>query len=116
MFWGGEVFFDGVPDRVFAAYYQIIDQITNDFETQHPNIKLHFHWLSNGVFTKRDRVEQLLQTYHDISTIGFSYDPVNRFSSELQRNSMIDNALYFKKLGFCDTVSITFTKPNIETW
>lgn len=116
MFWGGEVFFDGVPDKVFAVYYQIIDQIINDFETQHPNIKLHFHWLSNGVFTKRDRVEQLLQTYHDISTIGFSYDPVNRFSSELQRNLMIDNALYFKKLGFCDTVSITLTKPNIEVW
>lgn len=116
MFWGGEVFFDGVPDQVFATYHQIIDQIINDFKTQHPNIKLHFHWLSNGVFTKRARVERLLQTYRDISTIGFSYDPVNRFASELQRNSMIDNALYFKKLGFCDTVSITLTKPNIEAW
>ena len=116
MFWGGEVFFDGVPDAVFDAYYQIVDKIIDQFAINFPNTKLHFHWLSNGVFTKRDRVQKLLETYRDISTIGFSYDPVNRFSSDKQRDTMINNALYFKKLGFCYSISITLTKPNIEAW
>lgn len=116
MFWGGEVFFDGVPDNVFNVYYTIIDNIIEQFKKEYPKIRLHFHWLSNGVFTKRDRVEQLLTAYGDISTIGFSYDPVNRFNSTRQKQLMIDNALHFKQLGFCSTISITLTRPNIEAW
>ena len=115
MLWGGEVFFDGLPDSIFDVYRQLIDDITNYFTINHPNVEVQFSWLSNGVFTKVDRVINLLTSYNN-HIIGFSYDPIDRFSNDKQRQLMIENTKRFVDLGLCERVSITLTKPNIEAW
>lgn len=114
MFWGGELFFDGLKDDVFECYYYLIDTLMDRFSV-YPTIQLQFSWLSNGVFTKRDRVEKLMQ-YHPNCVLGFSYDPVHRFSSKKQKTIMLDNASYFVSKGICDKISITLTKPNIKAF
>ena len=115
MFWGGEVFFDGISDNIFDVYRSLIDDITRKIKAEYNDVKLQFSWLSNGVFTKFQRVVNLLTSY-DNHVIGFSYDPVNRFSSPKQKQIMLDNVRRFKQLNLCDKVSITLTKPNIEFW
>lgn len=75
-----------------------------------------FSWLSNGVFAKSQRVVDLLTKTDHKCVLGFSYDPVDRFSSLKQQQMMIDNAKLFAKLGILERVSITLTKPNIEAF
>lgn len=116
MLWGGELFFDGVSDETFEHYSKLIDSINSYFAINYPSIKVTYRWLSNGVFTKRARVIALLSKYKDQNSIAFSYDPVDRFATDHQRQLMIDNAIEFNRLGLGRSISITLTKPNIEHW
>lgn len=80
MMWGGELFYDALSDEVFAAYYDFVTSTRNLFELKFPRVEILFSWLTNGVFTKRKRVEDLVKFSKGI--INFSYDPINRFSTE----------------------------------
>lgn len=111
MLWGGEIFYDALDDDLFDIYKQFVDKLNDIFNKEFPKINLVYSWLSNGVFTKRKRVEDLVKYSKGI--INFSYDPINRFNSEKQKNIMIETAEYF--VGNCgDKISITLTKDNIN--
>lgn len=116
MFWGGEVFMDGLSDEMFNIYQQLMNDIENIVHMHHPTMDITFSWLSNGVYTKSQRVVDLLTKTDHKCVLGFSYDPVDRFSSLKQQQMMIDNAKLFAKLGILERVSITLTKPNIEAF
>ena len=113
MIWGGEIFYDGLDDSVFDVYYVFVDKINELFNKSFPKVHITFSWLSNGVFTKRERVEKLIQYSKGI--INFSYDPVYRFNSQKQLQTMIDNADYFKN-NMGDKVSLTLTKESIKSF
>lgn len=116
MFWGGEVFMDGLSDEMFIIYQQLMDDIEHIVHTHHSTMDITFSWLSNGVFTKSQRVVDLLTKTAHRCVLGFSYDPVDRFSSLKQQQMMFDNAKLFAKLGILERVSITLTKPNIKAF
>ena len=111
MLWGGEVFYDALSDEVFDSYYDFVDKTNELFATKFSTVKVQFSWLTNGVFKRIDRVLDIVMYSKGI--INFSYDPVNRFSTERQRDLMANNAKLFK--SFCgDKVSITLTKDSIK--
>lgn len=112
--WGGEVFFDGLSDSIFDEYYNYVKNFQLLFREEFPNVKLKFSWLSNGVFSKWERVKKLLIDTN--STIGFSYDPSGRFSSDKQKEMMIENAKRFYDLNLFNCLSITLTKKTIEEY
>lgn len=112
MLWGGEIFYDTLPDIVFDTYIKFIDKINFIFKKEFPYINVIFSWLSNGVFTKYERIEKII-TYSK-GIINFSYDPINRFKSEKQLQTMVASAKYFKKKGLGDKISITLTKDSIR--
>lgn len=112
MIWGGEVFYDALSTEVFETYYFFIKKTRDLFKKHFPTTKLLFSWLTNGVFTNTKRVEDLVRYSEGI--INFSYDPVNRFSTENQLKQMVNSATYFKSIGLGDKVSITLTKESIK--
>ena len=111
MMWGGELFYDALSDEVFDAYYDFVATTRNIFELKFPRVEILFSWLSNGVFTKRKRVEDLVRFSKGI--INFSYDPINRFSTEKQKQTMIETAKYFAH-NMGSKISIVLTKDNIK--
>lgn len=112
MFWGGEVFFDELPNSMFDTYKQMVDKFNILFKQEYPDLNLVFTWMSNGVNTKWDRIEDLLRYCN--GKIGFSYDPMDRFETQEQEDMMIASANHFNELGLCFAISITLTKPCID--
>lgn len=114
MLWGGELFFDSLSDDVFNSYYILIDNIKTLFKNKFQNVDVIFSWLSNGVFTKKERVKKIIEYSKGI--INFSYDPISRFKIKKQEELMIQNAIYFKNIGLGKKISITLTKPSINAF
>lgn len=112
--WGGELFMDILEDSMFDEYKKLVDELNFLFKTYNKDIKLVFSWLSNGVFSKRERVIDLLE--YSNGSISFSYDPSGRFSNDTQRVAMIDNFYYFKHLNKLNCVSITLTKKTVAEY
>lgn len=107
--YGGELFMDSLSDDFFDAYRhiplrfrEILDM--NDFE----NISITTEWVTNGVFTKYDRVEQLMNDVDGMLTT--SYDPVDRFTDTTLK-MWYDFFIHFKK--YISMVTLTLTKGNI---
>lgn len=111
MMWGGEVFYDALPDSVFETYYKFVDSVNDIFQKNFPNVNVIFSWLSNGVFTNYERVEKIVNYSNGI--INFSYDPVNRFATKKQKETMVNAAKYFSN-NRGDKISITLTKDSIK--
>ena len=86
---------DGLSDSIFDEYYNYVKNFQLLFREEFPNVKLKFSWLSNGVFSKWERVKKLLIDTN--STIGFSYDPSGRFSSDKQKEMMKKRVEFLKK-------------------
>lgn len=112
--WGGELFFDQLDDSLFDEYNTLITTFKNLFKTEFPNMELIFSFVTNGVFTKRDRVKNLLLNTN--SQVNISYDPVGRFHTQKQEQTMLANADYFNDLGLLSEISITLTKPCIKAY
>jgi len=112
MLWGGELFFDALPDSLFDEYKLLVDNFRELFSESFPNIKIRFSWLSNGVFTKWERVKDIIEYSNGI--INFSYDPIDRFGSYKQKELMLENSKRFYEFGLSEVVSITLTKQNIN--
>lgn len=110
--WGGELFFDKLSDDVFDSYRDFLSLFKELMTKDFPSIKVDASFLSNGVFTKRERVKQLLD---DTNTqISFSYDPVDRFNTENQKELWYSNLLYFK--SYINTISITLTSRTAQAY
>lgn len=108
--WGGELFFDALNDDVFQTYKDYVEEYKKICKEMCPDVELKFHWLSNGVWTKWERVKDLLDSTN--STLSFSYDPVGRFKNEDQIIQLFENIERFKK--YHNSISITLTKTNIQ--
>lgn len=109
--WGGELFFDGLPDKIFDIYYDLYKEIKYKISKEFPWMEFEINWLSNGVWTKRGRIEKLLEKTN--SKIALSYDPLERFSNNLELNIWKSNFDYLKKKKLLNFIAITLTKPNI---
>lgn len=112
--WGGELFFDGLPDTLFDEYKHFVNTFNTLFKQEFPNVLLKFSWLTNGVFTKWERVKDLLD--YSQGTIGFSYDPSGRFSNDKQKQLMIENVKRFHNFHCFNCLSITLTKHTIQEY
>lgn len=112
--WGGELFFDALDDSIFQMYFDFTDKTNQLFAKHFNNVKLRYSWLSNGVFTKYDRVEKLLNYSNGV--ISFSYDPIGRFSTQQQKDMMLKSYEHFFKLGLVSVISITLTKQTVKAY
>lgn len=113
--WGGELFFDALPDSVFNAYKIFIDKTRELGKKYLPDGKIYFSFLSNGVFTKYERVEDLLK-YANCVNFALSYDPVDRFSHESQREAWFKTLMHFYNKKMLNSTSITLTKQSIDAY
>lgn len=110
-FCGGELFADGLDDSRFDIYRQLKNNIVNRIRTLYSQ-QINFEMISNGVFTKTQRVIDFLKDTE--SKISISYDPVCRYRSKTQKQLALNNISLFNKLGLLDEISITLTKPSIN--
>lgn len=113
-FWGGELFFDAIKDEVFETYKYIVDECRRLLNTEFPELNLRFSWLTNGVWTKWERVKEILD--YSKGVLGFSYDPEGRFLLEKHKQQMIENVLRFHNMGYTANLSITLTKRTIQKY
>ena len=112
--WGGELFYDALPDSIFQVYTDLVQSFITEFGIVFPNITLSFAWVSNGVFTKTERLIKLLKNTN--SLLNISYDPVGRYKTKKQEELMLANCKLFTDLNLLDEISITLTKPNIQAY
>lgn len=108
--WGGELFFDALPDEIFQVYRQFISLFQNEVKTRLPGRQINITFLSNGVFTKYQRVENLLKDTH--SKIAFSYDAEGRFRNRKQKEIWLQTLKHFESQT--RYISVTLTKQNIS--
>jgi hypothetical protein len=110
--WGGEVFLDSFNNDMFQLYRDFVNLFKEIYRAKFPTMNFKITFLSNGIFAKRDRVMRLLIDLN--SEIAFSYDPINRFSSDEQKNVWLDSVNYFgDRVNY---ISITLTKNNINAY
>lgn len=112
--WGGELFYDILPDSLFEEYKKLIKNIITEFHKDNEDLILDFSWVSNGIYKNTDRIIKLLKETN--SKIGFSYDPIGRYQSEKQEELFFNNVKKFHDLGLINEISITLTKPNIYAY
>lgn len=111
---GGEVFNGVLDDSLYQIYRDICFETYQIFQQNNCNIDININWLSNGVFKNRDRVDQLLKETR--STISFSYDCVDRFPSNRQRDMMLSNVKYYSENHYLNAILITPTKRSIASY
>lgn len=109
---GGEVFNDTLPDSLYQLYNYVVNETYELFRPN--NVIVKFNWLSNGVFNKRARVDQLLETTK--STISFSYDCVGRYPSNVQKNMMLNNVQHYSIIQKLNAILMTPTKLSIAKY
>lgn len=112
--WGGELFFDALPNKVFDTYKEMILDINSLFHKNYPNLYINYSWLSNGVWTKWNRVKEILD--FSKGKLGFSYDPSNRFPSLKAKQIMLDNVQRTYNEGYLTGLSITLTKQTVKQY
>lgn len=110
--WGGELFYDAIPDKMIDVYYIFATTLKNMLQKKFPNTSILFSWGSNGVFKKRDRVLHLLKNTH--SSICFSYDPCDRFDTLEEEQLCLDSINFFHEHRVLNGISMTETKRNIN--
>lgn len=113
-YWGGELFFDELPDSLFLEYRELINKVNELFNKEFPDIELSHSWVSNGVYKNIDRVIELLKDTG--SQLSISYDPVGRYQKSWQESFALRNIAKFHSEGLLAEISITLTKPNIEAY
>lgn len=111
--WGGELFYDQIPDSFFSAYLYIYRTFVSGLRAVYPNIVVYTTWLSNGIFTKYERVEKLLENTNGM--LGLSYDPVGRFTNKTYE-IFYKTLMHFLNTDFRLMASITLTKSNITAY
>lgn len=111
-FWGGELFYDALSDEVFDAYKFIVDECRKLINKEYPDINLRFSWLTNGVWTKWERVKELLDYSNGV--LGFSYDPDGRFLIEAHKEQMINNVLRFNEWGLLRTFQLPLLRRLLK--
>jgi len=112
--WGGELFFDALPDTLFDEYKLLVDNFRKLFRKDLNDVNVTFSWISNGVFTKWERVKDIIE--YSNGFIGFSYDPIDRYSSDTQKEMFFKTVEYFYNNDLLSDISITLTKRTINCY
>ena len=107
--WGGEVFYDALPDSMFEAYKTFVRKLKEAVK-----IPVHTVFLSNACFTKYERVLDVLEATDGY--IKISYDPVGRFRSKKEKELVLKTAKWFRDHKRSIGASITLTKPAITEY
>jgi hypothetical protein len=118
-FLGGELFSDDISDSMFEVYRDLCNDIILLIRKYLPDIKFEIDWLSNGVFTKHERVLRLFTSINDFNTdisIGLSYDPIGRYKTKEQFELFEKTFWYFYNTTSLPRLHliITLTKNNIN--
>ena len=109
-FMGGELFSDDIPDEIFDEYYNFAKVLVNIFDEK--GIQVKFTIISNGIYQKYERILQFINTIG--ARIILSYDPIDRFSCDQQKQIWKETFDYFKnKEKYKLTLSIVLTKKTI---
>ena len=103
---GGELFQDELINNGFLEHYA---SFINQLETQREDKTLQYNFITNLVFTEREKVKQFLDAFE--LNIAISYDPRARFSPT-QLELFKENVEYFKP--YIRIVSSVMTKQNME--
>lgn len=110
---GGEIFNDEVPDHLFKDYENLATSIHE--HAQSLGHQCTFNWVTNLVFKKSHRVENLLTALKSkgISTnLSTSYDFSGRKTSLWKEDLFKENLEKFKTNIY--TVGFVMTKPTIQ--
>lgn len=107
--WGGEVFYDALPDEFFSAYKDFVAVLKREL-----HVPFTIVYLSNGMFTKYERVLDVLEETDGYLSI--SYDPVGRYFNEGQKRLFCKTLDWFRAKGRAESISITLSKPTIEAY
>lgn len=109
---GGELFFDEIDDGLFEDYFYFATEINRTALST--GVEVNFNWVTNLVFTKIDRVFDLLARLRREGIYTYlttSYDPRGRFNKK-------NKELFFRNLEMFKSelkmISVVLTKPNIE--
>ncbi len=105
---GGELLMDGIPQDQIDLYETIIKTLKAKI-----NKPMRVCFLTNGVFKKRERILNLLENTG--AKIAFSYDPVGRYATPEQRQLFEDNYEFFRSTGHLVGLSMTLSKPTIDS-
>lgn len=109
--YGGELFLDGFPDELFDLYQNLVEEFKRLLKEKYSRpCNVTSTWLTNGIFTKYERVEKFLNAVG--GELCTSYDLVDRFETEKQREIWHDFFVYFKSR--IKSVTLTLTKGNIK--
>ena len=111
--WGGEIFQDKFNDYHFSIYKKLCDDLIETFKNSNPSVAVKFNFMTNGIWLHNtDRIIQLAKEKN--AYIGFSYDPVGRYSTLEQKKLAIFNIKKtYKALKYVN-VATTLTKPTIQ--
>ena len=112
--WGGELFMDSLPISFFDAYEYLFFEFQRLVLQDFPYMKIHPVWLTNGIFTRKYEVYNLIKKTN--GSLGFSYDPEGRFNTQEQFRQWVENYMYFNNCLGQVLISITPTKPNIKSY
>lgn len=108
-FYGGELFYDAQPDWMFSAYEDLIDAARKMIP-----IPIHTKFITNGVFTKQNRVIELINKTS--SNIGMSYDAVGRYHNEQEKSMFLKNMHTFIDMGVLNEIASILMKPCIDAY
>ena len=112
--WGGELFMDSLPISFFDAYEYLFFEFQRLVLQDFPYMKIHPVWLTNGIFTRKYEVYNLIKKTN--GSLGFSYDPEGRFNTQEQFRQWVENYMYFDHCLGKIIISITPTKSNIKSY
>ena len=103
---GGELFSDDIPDEIFKEYETFCKELIRLFEVE--DIQVKFTAVSNGIYENYNRITDLLQKFN--MRIILSYDPVDRFSCDRQKEMWFNTYHTFRNCGIKTLVSTLLTK------
>lgn len=108
---GGEIFQDRFSENQLEQYLNIFKFVIHNIHKYYPHIKFNLHCMSNGIFTKTNRIIDFLK--HNNISISLSYDGYGRFNTNTL-SKFKENCLELKP--FIKDISITLTKPSVEQY
>lgn len=107
--YGGEPFNDALPKDIFDRYKDFCDRFDKALKDEF-GITTHYIWLTNGVTSRYDEIDDLLEYTH--GNIYTSYDPCDRFANDTQRQTWFRTLMRYKDR--MNMVTIVTTKANIN--
>jgi hypothetical protein len=107
--WGGELFYDAIPDDFFDSYYQIYKRLVDSGIAE-----MHPTWLTNLTYKKTSRVYELVKATN--GNLCVSFDPIDRFSTPEEEQLFTKNLKEFSRKDIDKSFSITLARKAINKY